>query len=95
MNPHDVILMPVLSEKALANIEAGKYAFYVHPKANRTQVKDAIERVFNVEVVKINMLNVRGKAKTLGRFAGRRPQRKKAVVTLKPGQRIEELEGLT
>lgn len=95
MNPHDIILSPVLSEKAVSSIHEGKYAFYVHPKANRSQVKDAIERVFEVDVVKINVLNVRGKVKSMGRFSGRRPQRKKAVVTLKEGQRIEELEGLT
>jgi len=92
---HDVILRPVLSEKALSTVEQGKYAFYVHPKANRTQIKDAIEIVFDVNVVKINVSNVRGKVKSLGRYSGRRPERKKALVTLAEGQRIQELEGLT
>jgi large subunit ribosomal protein L23 len=59
MNPHDVLLRPVLSEKAVGEIQDGKYAFFVHPSANRTQVKDAVERVFNVEVVKINIAKVR------------------------------------
>lgn len=99
MNPHDIILRPVLSEKALAasaeSTRAPKYAFYVHPSANRTQVKDAVERVFEVSVEKINLLNVRGKEKTLGRFRGLRAKRKKVIVTLKPGERIAQLEGLT
>lgn len=95
MNPHDVIIRPVLSEKAVQEIGNGKYAFYVHPDVNRTQVKDAVEQVFNVDVLKVNLMNVRGKEKTMGRFVGRRPKRKKVIVTLKPGQRIEQLEGLT
>ncbi|TVR86335.1 MAG: 50S ribosomal protein L23 [Trueperaceae bacterium] len=95
MNPHDVLLRPVLSEKAVGEIEAGKYAFFVHPSANRTQVKDAVERVFNVEVVKINIANVRPKDKRLGRYVGQTPRRKKAIVTLAAGQRIQQLEGLT
>lgn len=95
MNPHDVIFSPVLSEKAVGEIEVGKYAFYVHPNANRTQIKEAIETVFTVDVTKINLLNVQGKLKRQGRYEGRRPERKKAIVTLKPGQRIEQLEGLS
>ncbi len=95
MSPHDVILRPVLSEKAVVAIERGKYAFYVHPDANRTQIKDAVETVFEVEVTKINLQNVRGKTKRTGRYVGRTADRKKAIVTLAPGQRIAQLEGLT
>lgn len=95
MNPHDVIQVPVLSEKAVTMIEQGKYSFYVHPKANRSQIRDAIEQVFSVDVTNINLINVRGKLKRQGNWAGRRPTRKKAIVTLKPGQRIEQLEGLS
>lgn len=95
MNPHDVLLRPVLSEKAVAEIQHGKYAFFVHPSANRTQVKDAVERVFNVEVVKINMSLVRPKDKRVGRYVGKTARRKKAIVTLAEGQRIQQLEGLT
>ena len=95
MNAHDVILRPVLSEKAVMEIEAGKYAFFVHPDANRTQIKDAVETVFDVDVVKINVQNVSGKLKRMGRFAGHRPDRKKAIVTLAAGQKIQQLEGLT
>lgn len=95
MNAHEILLRPVLSEKAVGVIGAGKYSFFVNPNANRTQVKDAVERAFNVEVVKINMQQVRSKTKRLGRFAGRTPRRKKAIVTLAEGQKIQQLEGLT
>lgn len=95
MNVHDVIRRPVLSEKAVSEIEAGKYAFFVHPGANRTQIKDAVETVFEVDVVKINLQNVPGKLKRMGRYQGRSPNRKKAVVTLAAGQKIQQLEGLT
>lgn len=95
MNAHDVILRPVLSEKAVMEIEGGKYAFYCHPDASRTQIKDAVETVFGVDVVKINVQNVGGKTKRMGRFVGRRADRKKAIVTLAAGQKIQQLEGLT
>ena len=95
MTPHEVVIAPVMSEKAIMGIADDKYAFYVHPQANRSQIKDAVEQVFGVDVVKINLLNVRGKIKSMGRYSGRRPGRLKAIVTLKPGQRIQELEGLT
>jgi large subunit ribosomal protein L23 len=95
MSPHDVILAPVLSEKAVAGIENSRYTFYVHPHANRTQIKEAVQTVFAVDVVKINLINQQGKVKRLGRYEGREKARKKAIVTLKPGQRIQQLEGLT
>lgn len=97
MSPQQIILRPVISEKALEYIDYDdgcKYTFYVHPKANRTQVKDAIEQIFDVDVVKITTSNLRGKIKRMGRFAGQRPNRKKATVTLAAGQRIQQLEGL-
>jgi large subunit ribosomal protein L23 len=95
VSPHDVLLRPVLSEKAVGGIDAGRYAFFVHPDASRTQVKDAVERVFNVEVLKVNVQHVRGKTKRLGKYAGRTAARKKALVTLAAGQRIQQLDGLT
>ena len=97
MSPYDVILRPVLSEKSMTNMMEGssKYTFYVHPQATRSQVKDAMRKVFEVDVVKINISNLRGKERTMGRYRGLRPKRKKAVVTLKPGQRITQLEGLS
>lgn len=95
MNPHDVILAPVLSEKAVTEIHTGKYQFYVHPDANRTQIKEAVQRVFKVDVVKVNLQNRLGKEKRMGRYVGRAPKRKKAIVTLAAGETIQQLEGLT
>jgi large subunit ribosomal protein L23 len=95
VSPYDVLQRPVLSEKAVAGVERGTYAFFVHPDANRTQVKDAVERVFKVDVVKINIQKVRGKEKRMGRYVGRTAERKKALVKLAEGQRIQQLEGLT
>lgn len=95
MNAHDVIQRPVLSEKAVMAIEAGKYAFYVHPDANRTQIKDAVERVFEVDVLRVNLVKVPGKRRRQGRTTGRSADRKKAIVTLAEGQKIRQLEGLT
>jgi large subunit ribosomal protein L23 len=97
MSPYDVIVRPVLSEKSMGNLTEGstKYTFYVHPNASRTQVKDAIRQVFSVDVIKINVMTVNGKERTTGRYKGFRPKRKKAIVTLKPGQRITQLEGLS
>jgi large subunit ribosomal protein L23 len=95
MSPYDVLQRPVLSEKAVSEIESGKYAFFVHPDASRTQVKDAVERVFKVDVLKVNILNVGGKEKRMGKYVGRTAARRKALVTLAAGQRIQQLDGLT
>jgi large subunit ribosomal protein L23 len=95
MSPYDVLQRPVLSEKAVSEIVNGRYAFFVHPDASRTQVKDAVERVFKVEVVKVNILNIGGKEKRMGRYVGRTAARRKALVTLAAGQRIQQLDGLT
>jgi large subunit ribosomal protein L23 len=95
VSPFDVIQKPVLSEKAVAGVQNSVYAFFVHPDASRTQVKDAVEQVFKVNVLKVNIQNVRGKEKRMGRFVGRTNDRKKAIVTLADGQRIQQLDGLT
>ena len=90
---YDVLLAPVLSEKAYAGFAQGKYTFWVHPRATKTEIKNAVEEAFKVKVVGVNTLNVRGKKKRLGRYLGRRPDRKKAIVQVAAGQRIEALEG--
>ncbi|WP_022797772.1 50S ribosomal protein L23 [Thermus islandicus] len=91
---YDVLLAPVLSEKAYAGFAQGKYTFWVHPRATKTEIKNAVEEAFKVKVVGVNTLKVRGKKKRLGRYLGRRPDRKKAIVQVAAGQRIEALEGL-
>lgn len=90
----DIILAPVLSEKAYGGFAEGRYTFWVHPSASKTAIKNAIEEAFKVKVVAVNTQNTLGKDKRLGRFSGKRPDRKKAIVQVAAGQKIEALEGL-
>ena len=83
MNYHDIIIRPVLTEKSYDMIGAKTYTFIVDKRANRTEVKDAVEAVFGVEVAKVNIINRAGKVKRQGLHEGRRPSVKKAYVTLK------------
>ncbi|MBO5667459.1 MAG: 50S ribosomal protein L23 [Firmicutes bacterium] len=80
--PYDVILKPVISEKSMDAAQAKKYTFKVAVDANKTQVKLAVEEIFGVEVEKVNIMNVNGKMKRMGRFIGRTAASKKAIVTL-------------
>lgn len=93
-NPYDVIIRPVVSEKTFSMMEENKYTFYVDKNANKIEIKNAIEKLFNVNVLKVRTQTVKGKLKRQGRFVGRTPNRKKAIVTLKPGDKIEIFEGL-
>ena len=84
MNYHDIIIRPVLTEKTYDKIGSKIYTFIVDKKANRTDVKQAVEAVFEgVKVDKVNIVNKMGKIKRQGRYEGRRPATKKAYVTLK------------
>src|SRR5699024_3907820 len=94
-NPHDLIIAPVLSEKALSGIADSRYVFYVKPGSNRVAVRKAVEQVVGVNVVTVNLLRARGKYTTTGRFTGKTADRLKAVVTLRAGQRSAQLDGLT
>ena len=85
----DVILAPVVSEKSYALIEANAYTFLVHPQANKTEIRQAVESIWNVKVMKVNTLNRKGKNKRFRYSAGRRPDSKRAVVTLAPDDKIE------
>ena len=93
-DPRDVILRPVVSEKSYALLDKGIYIFVVSPEANKIEIRQAVESIFNVSVVKVNTLNRKGKRKRNRRQAtfGRRPDTKRAVVTLAPGQTIPLLE---
>jgi large subunit ribosomal protein L23 len=93
-DPRDVIIKPVVSEKSYALIDQGAYVFIVHPDANRTQVRQAIETIFTVKVAKVNILNRKGKRKRNRRQAtfGSRPDTKRAIVTLAGGDRIDLFE---
>ena len=82
MTPYDIIRKPVISERSMADAENKKYTFKVDVRANKTQVRDAIEEIFDVEVKKVNIMNVKGKEKRMGRNKGMTAATKKAIVTL-------------
>lgn len=94
-DPHDIVLRPVITEKSvnLAQNE-NKYTFYVDKKANKIEIKRAIEELFNVKVLAVNTMIVKGKKKRVGRSVGLTPERKKAIVTLRPGDKIPMFEEL-
>jgi len=92
-NPHDVVMRALITEKGTRMREGGnRYLFQVHSDANKIEIKDAIEQVFDVTVEKVRTQNVIGKLKRLGRNVGRRPAWKKAIVTLKEGDNIDLFE---
>lgn len=93
MSYYDIIQAPVISEKAYAGMERGVYSFWVSPKATKTDIKNAVQKAFDVKVVGISTMNVPGKRKRVGRFFGNRADRKKAIVRLADGQTIAALEG--
>lgn len=95
MDYQDVLRRPVITEKNTRLMEIGQYTFEVHRDANKIQIKEAVERAFGVDVLAVNVMNVRGKERRRNIRRGRQPQvgktpaRKKAVVTLKEGQTID------
>jgi len=93
MEPTRVILSHVVTEKAeRLKAEQSRYTFKVAPTANKIEVRDAVERLFKVHVREVRVMNYMGKMRRMGRSSGRRTDWKKAVVTLKQGERIESLE---
>ena len=91
--PHEVIRRPSVTEKGTALKEQNKYCFEVDRRANKIEVKRAVEALFNVKVAAVHTVAMRGRVKRVGRFAGRTPDWKKAIVTLKEGHSIEFFEG--
>ena len=93
-DPRTVILQPVVSEKSYALLDSGVYTFLVHPDANKTEIRQAVEAIFGVRVAKVNTLNRQGKRKRNRRSFtyGKRPDRKRAIVTLVAGDRIDLFE---
>lgn len=82
MEARDVILRPVVTESSMADLDDKRYTFDVNVQATKTQVKKVIEEIFDVKVVKVNVMNVKGKLKRQGRYAGYTKKRRKAIVTL-------------
>ena len=95
MEPRDVILEPVVSEKSYALQEENAYTFLVHPDANKIEIRQAVESIFNVRVAKVNTLNRPGKRRRNRRAFtfGKRPDTKRAIITLVDGDRIDLFEG--
>lgn len=95
MNSYEIIRRPLLTEKStLKKEQENQVVFEVHPKANKAEIKKAVEKIFNVKVKKVNTILVPGKVKRVGRYLGRRPSWKKAYVTLAEGEKIEFFEGV-
>ncbi|MFQ5828895.1 MAG: 50S ribosomal protein L23 [Candidatus Methylomirabilia bacterium] len=93
-DPRDVVVRPIMTEKSMRlKEERNTVTFRVAPDANKVEIRQAIEAVFNVRVREVRTARVYGKLKRLGRFQGRRPSWKKALVTLAPGYKIELVEG--
>ena len=93
LHPNEVLLAPVVSEKSYSLIADRKYSFRVHPQAHKTQVRQAVEELFNVKVERVNISQVKAKPKRRGMTRGRRPGWKKAVVQIREGETIEIFEG--
>ncbi|WP_314171551.1 50S ribosomal protein L23 [Streptomyces winkii] len=92
-DPRDILIKPVVSEKSYALLDENKYTFIVDPRANKTQIKQAVEAVFSVKVSGVNTLNRQGKRKRTRTGYGRRANTKRAVVTLVEGDRIDIFGG--
>ncbi len=93
-DPRDIVLRPVVSEKSYGLLEDNVYTFVVHPKASKIEIRDAVEAIFNVSVTSVNTLNRKGKRKRNRKAAtfGKRPDTKRAIVTLAPGGKIDLFE---
>ena len=91
---HDVLVQPMVSEKSMIMMGDNKYSFIVARDANKIDIKQAVEKLFNVKVVNVTTRNQRGKLKRMGRYSGYRPNTKRAVVTLQAGDKIQIFEGM-
>ena len=88
----DVIIRPVVSEKSYAGLEHNSYTFLVDPRSNKTEIKEAVQAIWDVRVTSVNTLKRKGKLKRRGYTKGRRPLEKRAIVTLAQGDAIEIFE---
>jgi len=93
LHPNQVLLAPVVSEKSYSLITDRKYTFRVHEDAHKTQIRQAVEELFDVQVAKVNVVKVQSKPKRRGLSRGRRPGWKKAIVQVREGETIEIFEG--
>lgn len=89
MEARDILIRPKITERTTELMADGKYVFIVDKRANKIQIADAVAEIFSVKVEKVNTVNVKGKTKRMGRTSGKRPDYKKAIVKLAPGETIE------
>jgi large subunit ribosomal protein L23 len=94
LHPYAVLIRPIITEKSTVLTGADKYVFEVDIRANKNQIKEAVQLAFNVRVTDVNTMTMKGKPKRFGRKVVNRPDWKKAVVTLVPGDKIELFEGI-
>jgi large subunit ribosomal protein L23 len=92
---HDIIIRPVITEKSSRLMEKNQYTFEVHPRANKIQIRNAIQELFKVKVEKVHTIKVHSKLKRMGMFVGKSRSWKKAIVSVQQGQRIDFFEGAT
>jgi large subunit ribosomal protein L23 len=93
LHPNEILLSPVVSEKSYSLINDRKYSFRVHKDAHKTQIRQAVEQLFDVHVERVNVVKVQSKPKRRGMIRGTRPGWKKAIVQIREGETIEIFEG--
>ncbi|MCZ7407740.1 50S ribosomal protein L23 [Parvimonas micra] len=95
MTAYDIIIKPVVTERSMENMESKRYTFKVDTRANKSEIKKAIETIFGVKVKQVNTMNITGKKKRMGANVGKRPDWKKAIVTLtEDSKEIEFFESI-
>ena len=93
--PQDIIIKPIITEKSMDGLQAGKYTFKVAKDANKIEIANAVEKLFDVQVAKVCTMNCNGRTKRVGRFVGKTASWKKAIVTLAEGSKtIEFFDGM-
>jgi large subunit ribosomal protein L23 len=93
IHPRNILISPIITEKSSAQLQAqNSYSFKVSVNANKIEIKNAIERIFAVKVLSVNTIYMMGKPKRLGKYSGKRPDWKKAIVTLREGDKIADFE---
>jgi large subunit ribosomal protein L23 len=93
LHPAEILIRPVVSEKSYEEIQRNRYTFQVHKDAHKTQIRQAVEELFDVKVARVNVIKMKPKPKRRGLIKGARPGWKKAIVELKAGDKIEIFEG--
>lgn len=95
MTAYDIIIKPVVTERSMENMESKRYTFKVDTRANKSEIKKAVETIFGVKVKQVNTMNITGKKKRMGANVGKRPNWKKAIVTLtEDSKEIEFFESI-